>query len=39
MFWAQRALKKNEVRMISELNGEFLVCLSATSGNWTTFYA
>ena len=26
---AQRALEKIEVRMISELNGEFLVCLEA----------
>ena len=28
---AQRALEKIEVRMISELNGEFLVCLEADS--------
>jgi len=28
---AQRALEKIEVRMISELNDEFLVCLEADS--------
>jgi len=33
MLWARWALQKYEVRMISELNGEFLVCLEATSKN------
>lgn len=37
MLWAQWALKNFEVRMISELNGEFLVCLEAGSKNGRLF--